>query len=133
MTDRVAQVRSVYEAINRGDYAVIGKLVEPEFEWYPNPGELDSTIRRDPEQAIARIRDFVGAFGDFRTDVEEVRDLGELVVAAVRHSGTPAGTSDQVERREAHLWTFAGERAVSLHEYPTLDAALDAASGSARG
>lgn len=59
---------------------MIGELVEPGFEWYPNPGELDSTVRR-----------------------------------------------------EAHLWTFAGERAVTLHEYPTLDAALDAASGSARG
>ncbi len=129
MSHRTAQVRSVYEAINRGDLALIAELVEPGFEWHPNAGELDRAVRRDREQATARVRDFVAAFGDFRTDVEEIRDLGERVAVAVRHSGTPAGASDPVERREAHLWRFAGERAVSLHEYPTLDAALDAAAG----
>jgi ketosteroid isomerase-like protein len=128
MSDRPAQVRSVYEAINRGDFAAIAELVDPLFEWHPNEGEPDPRVRRDAGQAMARVRDFVAAFGDFRTDVEEIRDLGEQVAVAVRHSGAPAGTSDQVERREAHLWTFGGERAVSLHEYPTLGEALDAAA-----
>ena len=125
--DHVAQVRSVYEAINRGDHAMIAGLVAPGFEWHPNTGEPDSRVRRDRD-AMARVRDVVATFGEFRTEVEEVADLGPLVAVAVRHRGTPAGTTHQVERREAHLWAFAGGRPVSLREYPTLDAALEAAA-----
>jgi ketosteroid isomerase-like protein len=125
--DHVAQVRSVYEAINRDDQAMLAEIVAPGFEWHPNAGEPDSRVRRDRD-AMARLRDVVAMFGDFRTDVEEVANLGPLVAVAVRHRGTPAGATHQVERREAHLWTFAEGRAVSLREYPTLDAALEAAA-----
>ena len=125
--DHVAQVRSVYAAINRGDHAKIAGLVAPGFEWHPNAGEPDSSVRRDRD-AMDRVRDVVAMFGEFHTDVEEVADLGPLVAVAVRHRGTPAGTTHQVERREAHLWAFAEGRAVSLREYPTLDAALEAAA-----
>ena len=128
MTDRAEQLRSLYEAINRGDFEALDELVAPGFEWHPNPGEPETAVRRGREQGLARVRDFVAAFGSFRTDVEEIRDLGERVAVAVRHRGTLAGSSDEVERREAHLWTFTGKRPVSLHEYPTLAAALDAAA-----
>jgi len=124
---RAGKVVAVYEAISRGDFAVTAGMVAPEFEWHPNVGEPDPVVSRDRREAMARARDFIAAFGDFRTEVEEIRELGDQVAVAVRHSGAPAGTSDQVERREAHLWTFRGELAVALHEYPTLDAAVEAA------
>jgi ketosteroid isomerase-like protein len=125
--DHVAQVRSAYEAINRGDYAIVAELVAPGFEWHPNTGEPDARVLRDRD-AMTRVRDVVAVFADFRTDVEQVADLGAFVAVAVCHRGTPVGTTHQVERREAHLWRFAGGRAVSLREYPTLDAALEAAA-----
>lgn len=124
MSDRAGQVLAVYEAINRGDLAGTAGLVAPEFEWHPNAGEPDRAVRRDRREAMARARDFMATFGEFRTEVEEIRELGDQVAVAVRHMGTPAGASDQVERREAHLWTFHGELAVALHEYPTLDTAV---------
>jgi ketosteroid isomerase-like protein len=126
--DLAAQVRSVYAAINRGDLEAIGGLVAPGFEWHPNPGELDPGVRRDRE-AIDRLRDFVAAFDDFRTDVEQLVELDDRVVVAVCHRGTPSGAPGSVERREAHLWAFAEDRPVSLREYPTLAEALDAAGG----
>lgn len=131
MDDAVAQVRSVYETINRGDYAQIAELVSPGFEWHPNAGEPDPAVRHVGD-ALDRVRDFVAAFDDFRTEIEEVVELGSQVAVAVRHRGIPAGAMDEVERREVHLWTFADGRPVALHEYASLDVALAAADDAPR-
>ncbi len=127
MRDREPQVRAVYEAFNRGDFDAVAELVSARFEWSPNPGEPDTAVRHGTSGAMARVRDVIGAFDDFHTEVEEVRTVGERLVVAVRHSATPAGASGGVERREAHLWTFDGDLAVALQEYPTLEAAVEAA------
>ena len=126
MSDRVAQVRGVYEAVSRGDLEALATTIGPSFEWHPNRGELDSQVRRDSDAVVERIRDFVASFDEFRTDVEEVRELSDQVAVAVRHSGMLAGTHERVVRREAHLWTFSGARVISMREYPDLEAAIEA-------
>ena len=89
---------------------------------------IDTLARRPEELGTGTKIVYVSPLKALSYDVEQVADLGAFVAVAVRHRGTPAGTTHQVERREAHLWTFAGGRAVSLREYPTLDAALEAAA-----
>lgn len=76
---------------------------------------------------MAWARDVIGAFDEFRTDVEEVRPVGGRVAVALRLSATPLGAGGRVERREAHLWTFDGDRPGSLREYATLSTAVEAA------
>ena len=71
------------------------------------------------------IDDFTGAFADFHTEVEELIEEGEHVIAVVRHVGR-VGSGD-VERREVHLWTFADGRPRSLREFEERSAALEAA------
>ena len=110
--------------------ATLAELVGPGFTWQPNRDELDPQIRRDPEQILGRIRDFVSQFEDFETEVEQIREIDESsVVVAVRHRGSLPGTGDAVERREAHLWGFSGERPLSLREFPDLERAIRAAPG----
>lgn len=70
------------------------------------------------------VDDFTSAFTEFRTEIEELTEEGEQVVAVVRHVAR-VGSGD-VERREAHLWTFAGGRPRSLREFEERDAALAA-------
>jgi ketosteroid isomerase-like protein len=53
-----------------------------------------------------------------------VIDEGDQVIAVVRHIAR-SGTGD-VERREAHLWTFADGRPRALREFEDRDAAVAA-------
>jgi ketosteroid isomerase-like protein len=127
VSDREAQVRAVYEAFNSGEFAAAADLVSPRFEWHPNAVEPDTAVRRGTRDSMARAQDVISAFDDFHTEIEAVRTVGDRLAVAVRHRARPPGASDHVDRREAHLWTFVGDRAVSLREYPTLDAAVEAA------
>jgi ketosteroid isomerase-like protein len=77
------------------------------------------------------VRDFTGAFADFRTEVEELTEEGDHVIAVVRHVGR-VGAGD-VERREVHVWRFADGRPRSLREFEDEASALEAVRADRSG
>jgi ketosteroid isomerase-like protein len=122
-----AFVRRAYELVNAGDFETLVEGFEPGFEWHPDQLAPAQTTRRTADDVIAAVDDFTGAFADFHTEVEELMEEGDHVIAVVRHVGR-VGSGD-VERREAHLWTFADGKPRSLREFEERDAALAAARG----
>lgn len=117
-----AYVRRTYELVNAGDFEALVKDFEPGFEWSPDRFAPGQATRRSADDVREAIYDFTGAFTDFRTEIEELIEEGDHVIAVVRHLGRIGG--GDVERREAHLWTFADGRPRSLREFEELDAAL---------
>ena len=98
---------------------------EPGFEWHPDELAPGQAARRTAEDVKEAVDDFTGAFAEFRTEVEELIEEGDQVIAVVRHVGRVGGGN--VQRRETHLWTFANGRPRSLREFEERDAALAAA------
>jgi ketosteroid isomerase-like protein len=120
-----AFVRRAYELVNAGDFETLVKGFEPGFEWHPDELAPGQTTRRTADDVKEAVDHFTGAFAEFRTEVQELIEEGDQVIAVVRHVGR-VGAGD-VERRETHLWTFANGRPRSLREFDERDAALAAA------
>jgi ketosteroid isomerase-like protein len=120
-----AFVRRAYELVDAGDFETLVKGFEPGFEWHPDELAPGQTTRRTADDVKEAVDDFTGAFAEFRTEVQELIEEGDQVIAVVRHVGR-VGAGD-VERRETHLWTFANGRPRSLREFDERDAALAAA------
>jgi len=121
----VTFVRRAYELVNAGDLETLVEGFEPGFEWQPDELSPGQTPRRSADDVKRAVDDFTGAFAEFRTEVDELIEQGDQVVAVVRHIAR-IGSGD-VERREAHLWTFADGRPRNLREFEGRDAALAAA------
>jgi ketosteroid isomerase-like protein len=121
-------VRRTYELVNAGELEGLAEGFEEGFEWHPDELSLGRAPRRTADAAIEVVEDFTGAFADFHTEVEELIDEGDHVIAVVSHVGR-VGAGD-VERREVHLWTFADGKPRSLREFEDLPAALDTARGA---
>ena len=121
----VAFVRRAYELVNAGDLEALVEDFEPGFEWQPDELAPGQTTRRSAVDVKRAVDDFTGAFAEFRTEVEELIEQGDQVIAVVRHVAR-VGSGD-VERREAHLWTFADGRPRSLREFEDRADALAAA------
>ena len=119
-----AYVRRAYELVNAGDLETLVRDFEPGFEWQPDELSPGQATRRSADEVKRAVDDFTGAFTEFRTEVDELIEEGDQVIAVVRHTAR-LGTGD-VERREAHLWTFADGRPRSLREFEDRDAALAA-------
>jgi ketosteroid isomerase-like protein len=120
-----AFVRRTYELVNSGELEALVERFEPGFEWHPDELAPGQTTRRTADDIKEAVDDFTGAFAAFRTEVEELIEEGDQVIAVVRHIARVGG--GDVERRETHLWTFAGGRPRSLREFEERDAALAAA------
>jgi ketosteroid isomerase-like protein len=120
-----AFVRRTYELVNSGHLDELGAGFEAGFEWHPDELAPAQSTRRTAAEAVDAVRDFTGAFADFRTEVEELIEEGEQVIAVVRHVGRVGAGA--VERREVHLWTFADGRPRSLREFEDRESALEAA------
>jgi ketosteroid isomerase-like protein len=58
---------------------------------------------------------------------EEILEHGDQVVAVVKGRVRIRDTSDEIENRTAHLWTFRGATVVSMRIFPQPEKALEAA------
>jgi ketosteroid isomerase-like protein len=115
-------VRRTYELVNAGDLEGLAAGFTEGFEWQPDELAPGQEARRTAGDVVEAVRDFTGAFADFRTEVEELSEEGEHVIAVVRHVGR-VGAGD-VERREVHVWRFVDGRPRSLREFEDKGTAL---------
>ena len=121
--ENVEIVRSIYRAVERGDYSS-SEWADPDIEFVAPHEERPL---RGVEAMQRSWRDFLTAWKDFKAEPEEIIDAGEqvLVVEKVgvrgRGSGAPAEGL-----RSASLFTFRDGRVVRLVEYMDRAEALEA-------
>jgi ketosteroid isomerase-like protein len=79
----------------------------------------DSAVHRGREAWLAWLRDWQQAFEDYsieRFDPVEVDETRILTVHRLRARGRRSGV--RLERTDAQLWTFSGDRLARIDDYP---------------
>jgi ketosteroid isomerase-like protein len=127
---RVQLIRRVYEAFNRRDFGFIRERARPDFEWRPNPDDLEQRILHGLDEAEAQFNQLTMFLADLHSDIEAIEEHGDRVIVSMHHRAHGLESGVEIERHEVHVWTFDGDRVASLAEFPDLKSAR--ASGPAQ-
>jgi uncharacterized protein len=118
-------VRRGWEAFNRGDPAFLADFAE-DAEFEEDPAFPEAGVFRGREEILAYIRGFQEQMRDHRFEVEEVRDLGDQVLALLRETARGASSGVHVDQRPAFLFQFRGGRISRMRAYLDRAKALEA-------
>ena len=108
-------VRGFYERCNAGDYDP-RELVADDFEVY-DPDLPGGGVFRGPDGLADYLGQYAEAWEEYRIEVEELREVGDRVVALLHHVGRGKGSGVQSELRDAHVWTVKDGRATRWRTY----------------
>jgi len=115
----VELARRGYEAIMRGDFEAIRKLLDPDVKWHGgNPNDQYACHNREQALAFMQRAERRGPIGE----PVEMIDAGDKVVVIMRRIG-----EDGKPERVANLTTFRDGKVVEMVHFPNPDDALAAA------
>jgi ketosteroid isomerase-like protein len=117
-------VRQGFEAVNRGDYEVAFANYDPDIEFFPPTGLAilgKETSYRGLEARVRYEREWRAAWGDYRYEPEELRDLGDRVLAIGRITSSPLSSGAAIDTDWADLFTLSA--GVVIREEAFLDRA----------
>ncbi len=111
------------------DVETIRELAAPEAVWVPDPRVGEGPVR-GIENVVRFFSDRAEMFGEIRTEVERVWDLGDRVLAFLHVTGSGQASGAGFDIRIAHLWTVRDGVLVRGEGYGDRQAALAAAGVS---
>jgi ketosteroid isomerase-like protein len=123
--ENVEVVRRMYEAFHSGDAEGALAHFDPEVV-------VDATMRVDAgighgrEELYAIIGRWLGAFDEWREEIEEMRDLGSQVCVVSTQHGRGKGSGIETETRYAVLYEVDGSQITRMTLYPGPAEALEA-------
>jgi ketosteroid isomerase-like protein len=130
-TEQARLVRALYDALSSRDRDAIRNFfvqgAAPDYEWVPNERDPEQRPRRGLEENMAALEELFEAFEELETEIRELIDAGDTIVAVVHHRARGRESGAPIEREEVHVWTFRDGRAIRLAEFPAKDEALAAA------
>jgi ketosteroid isomerase-like protein len=101
--ENVELVRRALDAFNRRDLDAMLALADDELEAVPLAAVMDGSYHG--HEGMRRwVESWVGAFPDWKIEVVEVRDLGDVTVTAMRLRGHGAGSDIPLDQA---LWQVA--------------------------
>jgi ketosteroid isomerase-like protein len=124
--ENVEIVRRMYEAFHRDDFDGALAYFHPDVE-------VDASVRVD--EGIGRGRDavatmvgrWVGAWDDWREEIEEMHGLGSHVVVVSRQRGRAKGSGIEVETRYAVGYELRADKITRMVLHSGPEEALEAA------
>lgn len=118
-------VRQVSAAFNSGDIERILALIDPDFETQVPP---QLSAEPDTYRGHDGIRRYFDSFRDAMDEIcfheEELVEVGEHVVVAMRVTARGRMTGIAVEQRLAQVWTLRDGKAIQVRNYGSLPEAL---------
>jgi ketosteroid isomerase-like protein len=75
---------------------------------------------------VRDTRDWLAAWEDYGSEVEEWIDAGDHVIAVLHEHARGRRSGVRVDRRSAHLWTVRDGKLLPLRVFPTREEALAA-------
>jgi ketosteroid isomerase-like protein len=115
----VELTRSAYESLNRRDFDATIDAFGPASGWDVSRWGLGTHRGR---VAIRRfLHDWFGSLDAFEVSIEELRDMGNGVVAAVVMQVAHSGNRGQVRLRSAPVFVWVAGRIQRLTVYPDLE------------
>ena len=122
--ENVEIVRSIYDAVNRGDWDAAFRDQHPDHELVLPP---PAGTYRGREAIQAYWEDRLAAFDEVVAEPEEVVEHGDQVVVVVKIRARPKGSSAEIEIRNGHVWTFRDGKPASMRLFPEPEKAFEAA------
>jgi len=124
--ENVEIVRSVYEALNRGDWDAVPRDAHENFELTTQLGP-DPGTRRGREPVMQFLEDYLASFDAFVWEPEEFFEGDNQVVAFVRTRALPRGGNVDLVVRNGWWWTIHDGVILSVKSFPEPERALEAA------
>jgi ketosteroid isomerase-like protein len=121
--ENVEVVRRAWEAFVRRDDGAAFALYDPEITIHH---QVDGSVYRGLAGARAFVGDWLASWTDYSTDLEELIDAGDDVIAVMRIRAQGRRSAVPVERREWHVWTVRDGRLWRFRIYATEAEALEA-------
>jgi ketosteroid isomerase-like protein len=121
----VEAVRRAWDAFNRGDLEGFFADAAADVEFEEDPAFPEAAAFRGREQIRAYLASFQEAMADHHFEVEELRDLGDRVLALLHEKARGTSSGADVDQRPAFLYEFRGGLIVRVRAY------LDRAEGLA--
>ena len=120
------KVELVLEVMAEANEGVFGQrfdaLFDPAIEFRDELGTLDN--RDDLRKYIGSYRE---SFGGFHVELEEVRDLGNVLVIRILQSGHGVSSGIDIGQQFTWILAFDQNRCIRWHIYADHEKALEAA------
>jgi ketosteroid isomerase-like protein len=116
-------------AQNRRDFAAMLDELDPEVEWHSAiMGSLsgEATVFRGRDGVREMLRDLYEAFGEFKVDYPEIRDLGDRLVAFGRWTSRGEESGAETAAPVAPVVDFRNGKAIRVWTYFDSQQALEA-------
>jgi ketosteroid isomerase-like protein len=126
--ENVELFRKALEAYNRRDIEAILEIWHPEAEWYPFTAQVEGDNAYHGHEGLRQWWANVEAtFEEREASVEEVRDLGDAVVALGHLRARGMGSGIEIDQVVFHLARFRHGKVAHWKLYLNRAEALEAA------
>jgi ketosteroid isomerase-like protein len=123
--ERIAAVRSYFEALEHTDFEAALELLDDDFEF-------DYTRSRGPLQGVYRGRaeltrwydNFVEVFSEFEAIETEIIEVGDQVLRVGGFKARGRGSGVEAVAKGATLWSFRGSVPIKATLYQSKEEAL---------
>jgi ketosteroid isomerase-like protein len=123
--ENVDIVWRAWEAFNRGDLDGFLADVADDAEFEEDPAFPEAGVFRGRAEVAAYVRGFQEQMRDHRFEIEEVRDLGDNVLALLHETARGASSGIAVDQHPAFLYEFGGGRIKRVRAYLHRSEALE--------
>jgi ketosteroid isomerase-like protein len=124
--ENVEIVRGMYEAFERGDGDAALTYFDREVV-IDASHRVDGRIGHGQRELISILAEWLGAWDDWREEIDEVRDLGDRVLVTSTQRGRGKGSGVEWENRFAMLYEIERGKITRWTIYDDLREALEAA------
>jgi uncharacterized protein len=121
-------VRRAFDAFARGDLETLRTLLAPDIEWRTTPDVPFLGTYKGLDEFFRGMEEWMGAFENVTTQVEEMVDAGENVIVGHRMRGRGRDSRVEVDLALFQVVAVRDGKLVRMHDYGTREEALAAAA-----
>ena len=123
----VESAERIYSARLRGDFDALVAELDPDVEWRPHLTALGGDVIRGRDDVRDYLMSLAGEWDDFRQELEQVFDAGDLVVVFLNTHGRGRASGVEVHLHVAHVLRFKDGKGVENTTYLDREEALSEA------
>jgi ketosteroid isomerase-like protein len=114
--------------IDRDPKRLVDHFAAPDIEYVDPPDDNDPGSWHGRTAVMLAMRRARQSFSEYQHELHELFDAGDTVVAAVSFHATTRGPQrEEIQKEEAHVWTFRDGKVVRFENGRDLKEALEAA------
>jgi uncharacterized protein len=125
--ENVEVVRVMTDALGRGDLRAALACLDEEIEWLQPPEMPGRNTWQGHGGVQAALTTWIGAWNDYRYELDELVDCGDRVLARARHHGRGRGSGVEVSGALYSVYTLKARSIVRVELFRDEAKALEAA------